>query len=82
VTPWRENDIFGVRHTNRGQTKYGSIGLNLKLEDLEEYESPLVGFDGRMVIPHEMIKLPMQAGMRRWKLALLWWKLIPCILLF
>ena len=36
-------------------------GLNLKLEDLEKYESPLVGFDGRMVIPRGMIKLPMQA---------------------
>ena len=32
-------------------------GLNLKLEDLERYDSPLVGFDGRTVIPHGMIKL-------------------------
>jgi len=36
--------------------------LNLKLEDLEKYDSPLVGFDGRMVIPRGMIRLPMQAG--------------------
>ena len=37
-------------------------GLNLKPEDLEKYDSPLVGFDGRTVIPRGMIKLPMQAG--------------------
>ena len=36
-------------------------GLNLKPEDLEKYESPLVKFDGRMVIPRGMIKLPVQA---------------------
>ena len=33
-------------------------GLNLRPEDLEKYDSPLVGFDGRLVIPHRMIKLP------------------------
>ena len=32
--------------------------LNLRPEDLEKYDSPLVGFDGRLVIPHRMIKLP------------------------
>nr|POE97768.1 hypothetical protein CFP56_74354 [Quercus suber] len=26
-------------------------GLNLKFEDLERYDSPLIGFDGRMVVP-------------------------------
>ena len=26
-------------------------GLNLKPKDLEKYDSPLVGFDGRTVIP-------------------------------
>ena len=26
-------------------------GLNLKPEDLERYDSPLIGFDGRMVVP-------------------------------
>lgn len=36
-------------------------GLNLKLEDLEKYDSPLVIFDGRTVIPQGMIKLPVQA---------------------
>ena len=28
-------------------------GLNLRPEDLEKYDSPLVGFDGRLVIPTE-----------------------------
>nr|XP_023925711.1 uncharacterized protein LOC112037133 [Quercus suber] len=36
-------------------------GLNLKLEDLEKYNSPLVGFYRRTVIPRGMIKLPVQA---------------------
>ena len=36
-------------------------GLNLKPEDLERYDSPLVGFDGRTIIPRGMIKLPVQA---------------------
>lgn len=36
-------------------------GLNLKPEDLEKYKSPLVGFDGRMVITRGMIRLPVQA---------------------
>ena len=37
-------------------------GLNLKPKDLEMYDSPLMGFDGRMVIPRGMIRLPVQAG--------------------
>ena len=37
-------------------------GLNLKLEDLEKYDSPLMGFDGRLVIPRGMIRLLVQAG--------------------
>ena len=36
-------------------------GLNLKIEDLGEYESPLVRFDRRMVIPRVMIRLPVKA---------------------
>ena len=36
--------------------------LNLKPEDLERYDSPLVGFDGRMVIPCGMIRLLVQVG--------------------
>ena len=37
-------------------------GLNLKPKDLEKYDSPLVGFDGRMVIPRGMIRLLVQVG--------------------
>ncbi|XP_075654844.1 uncharacterized protein LOC142625014 [Castanea sativa] len=33
-------------------------GLNLKVEDLEKYGSPLVGFDGKSVILQGMIRLP------------------------
>ena len=37
-------------------------GLNLKPEDLISYDSPLLGFDGKIVIPRGQIKLPLQAG--------------------
>ena len=36
-------------------------GLNLKLEDLIAYESPLISFDGKLVIPKGQVRLPMQA---------------------
>ena len=35
-------------------------GLNLKPEDLTAYESPLVSFEGKTVIPKCQIKLPIQ----------------------
>ena len=34
-------------------------GLNLKLEDLTSYDSPLLGFYGNVVIPRGYIRLPM-----------------------
>ena len=34
-------------------------GLNLKPEDLTAYDSPLVSFDGKVVIPMGQIRLPM-----------------------
>ncbi|XP_023891195.1 uncharacterized protein LOC112003241 [Quercus suber] len=37
-------------------------GLNLRPEDLTAYDSPLVSFDGKVVIPKCQIKLPAQAG--------------------
>ena len=37
-------------------------GLNLKPENLTAYNSPLVSFEGKMVIPKEQIKLPVQTG--------------------
>ena len=33
-------------------------GLELKNEDLSKYSTPLVGFDGKMVIPKGQISLP------------------------
>ena len=37
-------------------------GLNLKLEDLTSYDSPLVGFNGKVAIPKGQIRIPVQAG--------------------
>jgi len=33
-------------------------GLRLRREELSKYDTPLVGFDGRMVIPQGQISLP------------------------
>ena len=35
-------------------------GLNLKPEDLTAYDSPLVSFEGKIVIPKCQIRLPIQ----------------------
>ena len=37
-------------------------GLNLKPKDLTAYDSPLVSFDGKVVIPRDRIRLSVQAG--------------------
>ena len=37
-------------------------GLNLRLEDLTAYDSPLVCFKGKVVIPRGQIRLSVQAG--------------------
>ena len=37
-------------------------GLGLKPEDLATYSSPLVSFEGKMVVPKGQIRLPMQTG--------------------
>ena len=37
-------------------------GLNLRPEDLTAYNSPLVSFDGKVVIPTGQIRLPVQVG--------------------
>ena len=37
-------------------------GLNLKLENLTAYNSPLVSFEGKMVIPNGQIRLPVQTS--------------------
>ena len=33
-------------------------GMNLKLEDLTAYDSPLVSFDGNVIIPKGQIRFP------------------------
>ena len=37
-------------------------GLNLRPKDLRAYDSPLVSFDGKVVIPRGQIRLSVQAG--------------------
>jgi len=36
--------------------------LNLRPKDVTSYDSLLVGFDGKTVIPKDLIKLPVQTG--------------------
>ena len=38
-------------------------GLDLKPEDLTTYSSPLVSFEGKMVVPRGQIRLPVQTGL-------------------
>ena len=35
-------------------------GLNLRLEDLIAYDSPLISFEGKTVVPKGQIRLPIQ----------------------
>ena len=35
-------------------------GLNLKVEDLMPYSSPLVSFEGKIIFPKGQVRLPMQ----------------------
>ena len=37
-------------------------GLNLKTEDLTPYSSPLVSFKGKIIIPKDQVRLPVQTG--------------------
>ena len=47
---------------NAAEIMYPNLfkGLNLKPKNLTAYNSPLVSFKGKMVIPKGQIKLPMQ----------------------
>ena len=36
--------------------------MNLKLEDLTAYDSPLVSFEGKTVTPKGLIRLPIQTN--------------------
>nr|XP_023913777.1 uncharacterized protein LOC112025346 [Quercus suber] len=46
------------------KVKYPNLfrGLGLKSEDLLKYSTPLVGFDGKVVVPEGQISLPMNMG--------------------
>ena len=37
-------------------------GLNLKAEDLTPYSSPLMSFEGKIIIPKGQVRLPVQTG--------------------
>ena len=37
-------------------------GLNLRAKDLTPYNSPLVSFEGKVIIPKGQIRLPVQTG--------------------
>ena len=49
---------------NAAEVMYPDLykGLGLKLDDLMPYNSPLISFDGKLVIPMGMIRLPIQTG--------------------
>ena len=53
-----------VDQSNGAEIMYPDLymGLNLRPEDLIAYDSPLVSFDGKVVIPRGQIRLPIQAG--------------------
>ena len=38
-------------------------GLNLKPENFTTYDSPLISFNGKVVVPMGQIRLPVQAGL-------------------
>ena len=38
-------------------------GLNLRIEDLTPYNSPLISFEGKIIIPQGQIRLPVQFGL-------------------
>ena len=42
-----------VNQGNGAKIMYPDLyqGLNLRLKDLDTYDSPLMGFDGRVVVP-------------------------------
>ena len=49
---------------NAAEVMYPDLykGLRLKPEELMPYTSPLMSFDGKLVIPKGMIRLPIQTG--------------------
>ena len=49
-----------VNQGNGAEVMYLNLykGLSLKPEDLTAYDSPLISFDGKIVIPKGQIRLP------------------------
>ena len=61
---WYDVKRVLVDQGSRAEIMYPNLykGLNLKPEDLTSYDSPHLGFDGKVVIPRGQIKLPIQAS--------------------
>ena len=53
-----------VDQGNAAEIIYSDLfkGLNLRTEDLTPYNSPLVSFEGKVIIPKRQIRLPVQTG--------------------
>ena len=51
-------ELISIREWRKTNNK----GLNLRPEDLTTYDSPLVSFDGKVVISRGQIRLPIQTG--------------------
>ena len=53
-----------INQGSRAEIMYPDLykGLNLKPENLTAYSSPLVSFEGKMVVPKGQIRLPVQTG--------------------
>ena len=51
-------------HGSTAEIMYPDLykGLNLKAENLMPYNSPLVSFEGKIVIPKGQVRLPVQTG--------------------
>ena len=53
-----------IEQGSRAEIMYPNLfkGLGHKLEDLSKYDVPLVGFDGKTIVPRGMIRLLVQTG--------------------
>ena len=50
--------------------------LGHKPEDLSKYDVPLVGFDGKTIVPRGMIFYSFRRERRCWMRILVWWRLV------
>ena len=63
-------DSFDLLHVLKSGNAHAEImypdlykGLSLRAEDLTLYSSPLVSFEGKVIIPKGQIRLPVQTGL-------------------